>query len=216
VTGRDPRDDVELRSGATDGAASGDSRGVEPTEVEEVEASATGAEAAEPETPAEVEAPATEADAPEARPVEDELTAARRERDDYLGLAQRTQADFENYRKRAVRDNAAAGSRAKAALVRELLPVVDNLERALLAAGEGEEGLADGVRLVLTELHGVLERTGVEPIEAHRAPFDPRVHEALTTRVEEGTQAGVVLDVAQKGYRLGDALIRPARVVVSA
>jgi molecular chaperone GrpE len=207
VTRPEPHEDgLELRNGATDGAApeEADERGPGP---------AAAADDRTEEVAALAEEPAPESEAPAA---DDELTAARRERDEYLGLAQRTHADFENYRKRAMRDNAAAAARAKATLVRELLPVVDNLERALLAAGGGDEALASGVRLVLAELEGVLERSGVEAIEAHRATFDPRVHEALTTRVEEGTEAGVVLDVAQKGYRLGDALIRPARVVVSA
>ena len=148
-------------------------------------------------------------------PEEDELALAVRERGEYLALAQRVQADFENFRRRTVRDRGVADARAKAAVVREILPVADNLERALLSVDEADT-LAGGVRLVLAELHAVLERTGIEPIEAEGEPFDPTVHEALTTRVAEGTPAGVVLDVAQKGYRLGDALIRPARVVVSA
>ena len=163
-------------------------------------------------------APARSAGAPaptEPEPEEDELALAVRERGEYLALAQRVQADFENFRRRTVRDRGLADARAKAAVVRDILPVADNLERALLAVDEGDP-LAGGVRLVLAELHAVLERTGIEPIEAEGEPFDPTVHEALTTRVAEGTPAGVVLDVAQKGYRLGDALIRPARVVVSA
>ncbi len=147
---------------------------------------------------------------------DDELSVASREREEYLRLAQRTQADFENFRKRAQRDSAAAGMRAKTALVRELLPVVDNLERALRSAKEGEESLAGGVRLVLGELEGMLQRNGVERIEAHQQPFDPKVHDALTTRAEEGADPGIVLEVVEKGYRLGEAVIRPARVVVSA
>ena len=103
---------------------------------------------------------------PEAAP-EDELPKVRRERDEYLALAQRTQADFENWRKRAAKEAAAAGDRAKSGLVRELLPVVDNLERALESAEESEQHLAEGVRLVHSELLAVLERNGVEP-------FDPQ------------------------------------------
>jgi molecular chaperone GrpE len=153
---------------------------------------------------------------------EDELTVAQRERGEYLALAQRTQADFENYRKRAARDAAAAGERAKSGLVRELLPVVDNLERALDAATAGERGdgkpaehLADGVRLVHSELVAVLARNGVEPFDPRGEKFDPELHEALSMRAEPGAESGVVLDVVEKGYRLNGAVLRPARVVVS-
>ena len=148
--------------------------------------------------------------------VEDPLAVAERQRDEYLALAQRTQADFENFRRRAARDTAAAGARAKAGLVRELLPVVDNLERALASAGAGDEGLAHGVRLVHTELVGALERAGIQGYAPAGEPFDPQVHEAISTRPAEGTDAGVVLDVVEKGYRLDDTILRPARVVVSA
>jgi molecular chaperone GrpE len=153
---------------------------------------------------------------------EDELTVAQRERGEYLALAQRTQADFENYRKRAARDAAAAGERAKSGLVRELLPVVDNLERALgvVAAGERDESrpdehLADGVRLVHSELVSVLARNGVEAFDPRGEKFDPELHEALSMRSEDGAEQGTVLDVVEKGYRLNGTVLRPARVVVS-
>ncbi|GAC1543043.1 MAG: nucleotide exchange factor GrpE [Myxococcales bacterium] len=148
---------------------------------------------------------------------DDEHATLAAERDEYLALAKRTQADFENYRKRAAKDLAAAGGRARVGLIREILPVVDNLERALASAGDdGDEGLVHGVRLVYSDLQGVLARTGVEAIESAGAVFDPNVHEALTTREQEGAEAGVVLDVVEKGYRVGDMVIRPARVVVAA
>ncbi len=146
----------------------------------------------------------------------DEGSTLRRERDEYLELARRTQADFENYRKRATKDMAAASGRARVGLIRELLPVVDNLERALAAAPDDASALAEGVRLVLAELQGVLARTGVEAIEPSGAQFDPNVHEALTMREQEGADAGVVLDVVEKGYRTDDIVIRPARVIVAA
>jgi molecular chaperone GrpE len=187
-----------------------------PTEQDETAESAGG------------EGPDNEAErVVDAEPVaepEDDLTVARRERDEYLTLAQRTQADFENYRKRAARDAAAAGERAKSGLVRELLPVVDNLERALdsVAAGErGDEGgqpaehLADGVRLVHSELVAVLARNGVEAFDPRGEKFDPELHEALSMRSEDGAEPGTVLDVVEKGYRLNGAVLRPARVVVS-
>jgi molecular chaperone GrpE len=164
----------------------------------------------EPAAESTAEAPEPEADEPE-----DELTKAQRERDEYLDLAKRTQADFENYRKRAAKDVAASGARARAGLIRELLPVVDNLERALTSAPE-DDPMAEGVRLVLMDMQGVLQRAGVEAIEPKGETFDPNVHEALTTRQEEGVEAGTVLDVVEKGYRGADQVIRPARVIVAA
>jgi molecular chaperone GrpE len=146
---------------------------------------------------------------------EDELTVAQRERDQYLDLAKRAQADFENYRKRASKDIAASGARARAGLIRELLPVVDNLERALTNAPD-DDPMGEGVRLVLMDLNGVLARAGVEAIEPKGETFDPNVHEALTTRQEEGVEAGVILDVVEKGYRGAEQVIRPARVIVAA
>jgi molecular chaperone GrpE len=133
--------------------------------------------------------------------------------EDYLALAQRIQADFENYRKRAVREAAAAGERARSGLVRELLPVVDNLERALASAEEGEQHLAEGVRLVHSELIAVLERNGIEQFDPAGDKFDPAEHEALSVR-DEG-EAGLVVDVVEKGYRSNGTVLRPARVVVS-
>ncbi|MBN1527681.1 MAG: nucleotide exchange factor GrpE [Thermoleophilaceae bacterium] len=145
----------------------------------------------------------------------DPLAVARRERDEYLDLARRAQADFENYRKRAAREAAAAGERARGGLVRELLPVVDNLERALGSAGDAEKHLAEGVALVHSELVAVLERNGIEQFDPKGDAFDPTVHEALSTRSEEGAEPGVILDVVEKGYRSNGQVLRPARVVVS-
>jgi molecular chaperone GrpE len=155
---------------------------------------------------------ASEESASEVEP-EDPLARAERERDEYLDLARRAQADFENYRKRAAREAAVAGERAKSGLVRELLPIVDNLERALASAEEGEQHLAEGVRLVHSELIAVLERNGVQQFDPAGDRFDPAEHEALSVR--EGEEPGVVLDVVEKGYRANGAVLRPARVVVS-
>ncbi|MEX2253603.1 MAG: nucleotide exchange factor GrpE [Thermoleophilaceae bacterium] len=154
---------------------------------------------------------------------EDRLSALRRERDEYLAVAQRAQADFENYRKRAAKESASAGDRARSNLVRELLPAIDNLERALSSQADSEpsaeaedrQGLADGVRLVHSELLAVLQRAGVEAFDPAGEPFDPELHEALSTRPQEGSDPGVVLDVVEKGYRLNGSVLRPARVVVS-
>ena len=133
--------------------------------------------------------------------------------EDYLALAQRIQADFENYRKRAAREAAAAGERAKSGLIRELLPVVDNLERALASAEDTEEHLAEGVRLVHSELIAVLERNGIQQFDPAGDKFDPAEHEALSVR-DDG-EPGLVLDVVEKGYRANGTVLRPARVVVS-
>jgi molecular chaperone GrpE len=146
---------------------------------------------------------------------DDSLATLQRERDEYLDLARRAQADFENYRKRAAKEAAAAGQRAKSGLVRELLPVVDNLERALASAKEDEEHLAEGVRLVHSELIAVLERNGVEQFDPRGERFDPGEHEALSMRSEDGAESGTVLDVVEKGYRANGSVLRPARVVVS-
>lgn len=151
---------------------------------------------------------------PEQEP-ESELDIAVRERGEFLALAQRTQADFENFRKRATRDTAAAGGRARSGVVKELLAVVDNLERALQSANPEEGHLAGGVQLVHSELLGILSRNGVEQFDPVGAKFDPAQHEALTVRTQEGADPGVVLDVVEKGYRAGDTVLRPARVVVS-
>jgi molecular chaperone GrpE len=170
--------------------------------------------------PPEVEGPELpQVEGPELPQVEEPeapLERAERERGEYLALAQRTQADFENYRKRAARDIAAAGERAKSGLLCELLPAVDNLERALASAGSEEEHLAGGVRLVYSDLLGVLARNGVQQFDPVGERFDPAHHEALSTRPEEGADTGVVLDVVEKGYRLNaTTVLRPARVVVS-
>jgi molecular chaperone GrpE len=147
---------------------------------------------------------------PEPEPEPDPDAEAKR----YLDLAQRTQAEFENFRKRAAREASQAGERAKANLIRELLPVVDNLERALATANPEEDHLAEGVRLVHVELVNTLERNGVKAFDPAGEPFDPTVHEALSMR-EGDNGSGLVLDVVEKGYKLGDNVIRPARVVVS-
>jgi molecular chaperone GrpE len=133
--------------------------------------------------------------------------------ENYLELAQRIQADFENYRKRAAREAAAAGERAKSGLVRELLPIVDNLERALTSAEDGEQHLAEGVRLVHAELIAVLERNGIQQFNPAGDKFDPSEHEALSVR-NDG-EPGVVLEVVERGYRANGTVLRPARVVVS-
>ncbi len=151
-------------------------------------------------------------DTPSSPPVA-EVADVERERDEYLELAKRTKADFENFRKRASRDAAEGEIRGRGELARDLVPVVDNLERALATAGEDENHLAHGVRLVYEELVAVLRRAGVESYSPAGESFDPDWHEAMLTRPGE---AGQVLEVLEKGYRLNGQVLRPARVVVGA
>jgi molecular chaperone GrpE len=177
-------------------------------------------EAAEPDATAE-----DSAGSDVERDIDELLEDTQRERDEYLELAKRTRADFENYRRRAAEEVREAERRGKTSLARELIPSLDNLERALRGIdpdsdddGEGNGdggGLAHGVRLVYREIRSTLERAGVETYDPTGERFDPRWHEALATRAQEGSEAGVVLETVEKGYRLDGQVLRPARVVVS-
>ena len=164
------------------------------------------------------------------------LADVRRERDEYLEIARRARADFENYRKRAAREAQDAERRGKAALARELVPALDNLERALRAAGidpdaeasdgdaaeapseevSAHEALARGVALVYRELRAALTRSGVESYDPTGERFDPTQHEALSVGPRgEDVDPGVVIETLDKGYRLDGQVLRAARVVVS-
>jgi molecular chaperone GrpE len=148
-------------------------------------------------------------------PAPDPVATLEAERDEYLELAQRVQADFENYRKRAVRDQERLVAHAHERLVRELLPILDDLERALGAAEQHEEAkLIEGVKLVEKSLRSALAKEGLVEI-ATDGPFDPHVHEALLTQLRADAEPGSVLEVVQRGYRLGDRVVRPARVIVA-
>ena len=147
--------------------------------------------------------------------LEEQVAALEAERDEHLNDLKRVAADFENYRKRVARDQESLAARAHERLVKELLPVLDDLERALAAAEQHEEAkLEEGVRLVHRSLETLLEREGLAEIETD-GKFDPHVHEALLSQPSEAEE-GSVLEVVQKGYRLGDRVLRPARVVVAA
>jgi molecular chaperone GrpE len=147
----------------------------------------------------------------------DELVKTSAQRDEYLALAQRTQADFENYRKRVARESATAQARGAILLAKELLPALDNLDRALEAAAK-DDPLLDGVRIVRSELSSALARTGIESFSPAGEAFDPEVHEAVATSEQpaDGAASGTVVEVYQPGYRCGEMIIRPARVVVAA
>jgi molecular chaperone GrpE len=154
-------------------------------------------------------------DQAEERVQEDPLAAAEAKAQEHLDDLKRLAAEFENYKKRTAREQASLSARATERLVKELLPIVDDLERALEAAEEHEEAkLEEGVRLVHRQLASVLEREGLAEIETD-GKFDPHVHEALLSQPSEADE-GSVIEVLQKGYRLGDRVVRPARVVVAA
>jgi molecular chaperone GrpE len=170
------------------------------------------------------EAPA----ASELAAVQSDLDELVKQRDDYLALAQRSKADFENYRKRMARENAAAIDRGMAKLAKELLPAIDHLELALKAADgrhqdrsreqgfpDGDEDVVKGFAMVAGELQAALERVGIQGFSPKGEPFDPNEHEAMTTQPAQDAEPGTVLEVYQSGYRINGAVLRPARVVVA-
>jgi molecular chaperone GrpE len=147
------------------------------------------------------------------------LTAKAEKADEYLQLAQRTQADFENYRKRASREAAIAKERGATKLALELLPAVDNLERALEHAPASENGddgaFVSGIKHVHSDVVAALQRAGIERYSPEGEQFDPTLHEAVAQQPVEGYEPGTVVEVFQRGYRMGDSVVRPARVVVA-
>jgi molecular chaperone GrpE len=146
--------------------------------------------------------------------VVDPVAAAEQQRDEYLDALQRLKAEFDNYRKRVARDQQELHARASERLVRELVPVLDDLERALEAAAEHEEAkLEEGVRLVHRSLADALAKEGLAEIDTDGV-FDPHTQEALLSQPSEAAE-GTIIQVAQKGYTLGDRVLRPARVVIS-
>ncbi|HEX6662394.1 MAG TPA: nucleotide exchange factor GrpE [Gaiellaceae bacterium] len=151
---------------------------------------------------------------PEEEESGEEIAALRSERDELLERLQRLAAEFDNFRKRSARDQAAFAGRANERLVKELIPILDDLGRALEAAAEHEEArLEEGVRLVHRSLAGLLAKEGLAEIETD-GRFDPHVHEALLSQPSDAEE-GSVIEVVQKGYMLGDRVLRPARVVVA-
>jgi molecular chaperone GrpE len=188
------------------------------TTLEDQPAAASETEQSPDVTPGESPpTPAPEPEGDEAREIQgdlEELLATAAQRDEYLALAQRTQADFENYRKRMARESGLAQQRGVSKLAKELLPALDNLDRALEAAA-AEDPLLEGVRLVRAELAAALARCGIESFSPVGEVFDPAQHEAMAQQPVEGAQSGTVAEVYQPGYRLGEYIIRPARVLVA-
>jgi molecular chaperone GrpE len=173
------------------------------------EAATEDAEGAEGGDPAVAEAPAEEP-----APAADEVDALRRERDELREALLRRRAEFENYRRRTERDRASAATEAEAAILRQVLGTVDNLERALAAGGE-ESSIREGVALTHRELTALLESLGVTPVDPLGTPFDPALHQAILHEPAAGFAAGTVAEVFRKGYTFGDRLLRPALVKVA-
>lgn len=169
--------------------------------------------------PAEAGGPAPEPEVDEASLAEDAAVEAPEE-PDYKDLYLRAAAETDNIRKRARRDIEAANARGVARLARELLPSLDNLDRALEHA-EAEEGDADhhltkGIRLVQQELQAALTRVGIEPYSPKGETFDPHQHEAVAQTPVEGAESGTIVEVYQTGYRYKEEILRAAKVVVAA
>jgi molecular chaperone GrpE len=157
----------------------------------------------------------TKEEQPQEERVDIDVDALQAERDQLFDRLQRLAAEFDNYRKRNARETAALTERANERLVKELIPVLDDLGRALEAASEHQEAkLEDGVRLVHRSLADLLAKEGLAEIDT-RGKFDPHVHEALLSQPSD-QEEGSVIEVVQRGYKLGDKVLRPARVVVAA
>ncbi len=156
-----------------------------------------------------------EAEQPTGSDVSDDLDAlleVKRERDEYLDLAQRAKADFENYRKRTMREAADAERRGKLSLAREIVPSIDSLERAL-GATDPDSDVGRGLAIVHAELISTLGRAGVEAYDPTGEPFDPSFSEVVSTR-PEGGRSGTVVETLDRGYRCDGTVLRPARVIV--
>jgi len=186
----------------------------------------------EPDTPR-MDVPGTERPKPDgsqtaadnATAVLDDLEALReraqtieQERDEFKNLLQRTRADFENYQKRSQRESAQDRRYAHAALALDILPILDNFDRAVAAAKQaGESGpLMQGVALIQTQVLDALRRHGITRIEAQGQPFDPNLHQAVMQQPSSDVPPHTVLQVLEQGFMIHDRVLRPARVVVSA
>ncbi|MGO9790852.1 MAG: nucleotide exchange factor GrpE [Solirubrobacteraceae bacterium] len=157
----------------------------------------------------------------------EELSVRAERADEYLELAQRVRADFENYRKRAAREAAAAQERGVAKLAKELLAAIDNLDRAVQAApspadaaaasdAAADSQLISGIKLVHADVLAALARVGIERFSPEGEQFDPTYHEAVAQAPIAGAASGSVVEVYQCGYRIGENVLRPARVLVAA
>ena len=144
-------------------------------------------------------------------------TGIERQRDEYYDLLLRKQAEFDNYRKRVDRERQMVSEAAASSIIEELLPLMDDLERALKteAVGDAAEAYRRGVELIHRQLGDVLRKRGVRPIEAFGADFDPYYHQAVSHDPAEGRRDGEIIEEFRRGYMLGDRLLRPAMVKVA-
>lgn len=150
-------------------------------------------------------------------PAAGDVTEIQRQRDEYYDQLLRKQAEFDNYRKRVERDRQAVSDAAAASMIEELLPLVDDLERALKAdaGADGGETYRQGVELIHRQLGDILQKRGVRPIEALGADFDPYYHQAVAHEAAPGKRDGEVIEEFRRGYMLGDRLLRPSMVKVA-
>lgn len=156
-------------------------------------------------------------EAPDTGSGEADATRVQRERDEFKDLLLRKTAEFDNYRKRADRDRQALSDNITAGVLEELLPLVDDLERALKAdtGGEGAEAYRKGVELIHRQLGEILRKRGVTPIEALGADFDPHYHQAVSYEPADERRDGEIIEEFRRGYMLGDRLLRPSMVKVA-
>jgi molecular chaperone GrpE len=148
--------------------------------------------------------------------VDDRIAQITRERDEYYDRVLRLTAEFDNYRKRIERERRETAERAAASLLEELLPIVDDLERALGAeAGPGAESYRKGVEIIFKQLADLLTRRGVTVMDVLGSDFDPHVHQAVAHEERPGARDGEVIEELRRGYKLGDRLLRPAMVKVA-
>ena len=174
----------------------------------------TEAQHAEDESPETIDSSDTAMETPDPTA---ELAAAQQQAAEYLALAQRAQADFQNYRRRAEQERTEAFERGRGEVVLQMLPVLDDFERALAAlpAERQEEDWVQGLSLIERKLRSTLEGLGVERIAAEGQPFDPWEHEAVLHEAREDVEPGTVAAVARHGYRLNGKVLRPAQVLVA-
>jgi len=191
-------------------------RAEEPEPVADVGETREGTAATDPSEAAEEPSPEVEGVEARIAELETELARVRDEVEEASGRALRILAEFDTYRRRTERERGAAEERGASEVLRELLEVADNFDRALEHAGDGvPAAFVDGMRLVARSLHDVLDRRGVRRIDAVGTEFDPALHEALTSLPDAEAEPNTVLSEVQPGYRLGEKVLRPAKVIVS-
>lgn len=182
---------------------------------EREEQSASAPEAAEAAPSASAEAPAAEPSPASVEPGPERVSAPNREIEEWRARAYRAAADLDNFRKRALKDREEARKYAIEGVLRDLIPVADNLERALAHGGASGSALGEGVAMILKQYLGALEKHGAKPFDPKGELFDPQFHEAMSQMPRDGVEPGTVIEVYQRGWMLHDRLVRPAMVVIS-